>query len=294
MTPIVPLEALESIAAGVDHAEGICLSPDGTIHVSGEQGQIYRLESDGSATEVATTGGWTLGLAADGEGRIYACDANLRAVLRWTPGAGAPKVWTDGGSAAPLACPHWGAFGSDGSYYVTDSGGWKARDGRVLVVRPGAGPASDRTSTWTLDSPDFPNGLAVSPDGREVWVLESTPGALVAYAIRSDGSAGSRRVVADLAGNVPDGLAFAMDGSVVIACYRPDIVYRWRPDHGLEVLVHDPEGTAIAAPTNVVFAGPARDEIVMPNIGRWHVTRFRVPGLVGVPLWYPTRTELGG
>jgi sugar lactone lactonase YvrE len=127
-----------------------------------------------------------------------------------------------------------------------------------------------------------------------VWVLESTPGTLVAYAIRSDGSAGSRRVVADLAGNVPDGLAFAMDGSVVIACYRPDIVYRWRPDHGLEVLVHDPEGTAIAAPTNVVFAGPARDEIVMPNIGRWHVTRFRVPGLVGVPLWYPTRTELGG
>lgn len=293
MPPIVPLEDLESIASGVDHAEGICLSLDGTVHVSGEQGQIYRIEPDGAATQVTSTGGWTLGLAADGEGRIYACDAKLRTVLRWTPGAGAPTTWTDGGPAGPLACPNWGAFGPDGSYYVTDSGGWKARDGRVLVVRPGPGPASARTSVWTLESRDFPNGLAISPDGREVWVLESTPGTMVAYAILPDGSAGPRRVVADLAGNVPDGLAFATDGSVLIACYRPDIVYRWRPGSGLEVLVRDPEGTAIAAPTNLVFAGAARDEILMPNIGRWHVTRFRVAGLVGVPLWYPSRTELG-
>ena len=46
----------------------------GRSYVSGEQGQIYRLDEDGTANEVATTNGWTLGLAADGEGRIYACD----------------------------------------------------------------------------------------------------------------------------------------------------------------------------------------------------------------------------
>ena len=87
MAPIVPIEALEQVASGVDHAEGICLSPDGTVHVSGEKGQIYRVEPDGSAREVATTGGWTLGLAADGDGRIYACDPVRHAICRWTPGA---------------------------------------------------------------------------------------------------------------------------------------------------------------------------------------------------------------
>ncbi len=56
----------------------------------------------------------------------------------------------------------------------------------------------------------------------------------------------------------------------------------------------DPEGTVLAAPTNVVFAGPDRGDLVVPNIGRWHVTRFRVEGLTGVPLWYPTREQLGG
>jgi gluconolactonase len=124
-------------------------------------------------------------------------------------------------------------------------------------------------------------------------VLESSPGCLVAFDIRADGSAGPRRVLVELPGTVPDGIAFAADGSVVIACYRPDVVYRWREDLGLEVLAEDPEGTVVAAPTNCVFSGTDLATIVVPNIGRWHATRFRVPGLVGVPLSYPTADQLG-
>jgi gluconolactonase len=289
MQPIVSLERMEQVAHGVDHAEGICVTPDGTLYVSGEQGQVYRVEADGTAREVTTTGGWTLGLAADAEGRIYACDAARHAVLRWDPSSDEPpRVWSEGAPDAPFRVPNWGAFAPDGSYYVSDSGGWKQRDGRILVVRRGI------TSVWASESADFPNGLAVTPDGRELWVLESTPGRLVAFDIRPDGSAGPRRVLADLPGAVPDGIAFATDGSVVIACYRPDVVYRWRSDQGLEVLAHDPEGTVLAAPTNCVFTGPERNVIAVPNIGRWHVTRFRVPGLVGVPLFYPTPEQLGG
>jgi gluconolactonase len=263
------------------------MAPDGSVYVSGEQGQIYLLAPDDSAREVASTGGWTLGLAADGEGRIYACDAARHAVLRWTPGGGDPVVWTAGTEEAPMSTPNWGAFGPDGSYYVSDSGGWKARDGCIYVVREG------RTRVLTTESVDFPNGLAISPDGRELWVLESTPGRLVAFDIRADGSAGPRRVLADLTGSVPDGIAFATDGSVLISCYRPDAIYRWRADLGLELIGEDPEGTVLAAPTNCAFVGPDRAMVAVPNIGRWHVTRFRVPGLQGVPLFYPTRAQLG-
>ena len=255
MSARLELSALEQVAAGIDHAEGICVAPDGRVYLSGEKGQIYRLEADDSAVEVATTGGWTLGLAADAEGRIYACDAVRKAVLRWTPGSDDMLVWSEGAPAAPFRTPNWGAFAPDGSYYVSDSGAWKARDGNIQVVRGG------RTSVWTAESADFPNGLAITPDGREVWVLESTPGRLVAFDIRPDGSAGSRRVLAELHGSVPDGIAFATDGSIVIACYRPDVVYRWRADLGLEVLAEDPEGTVLAAPTNCAFVGPGpRDD----------------------------------
>ncbi len=287
--PVIPLHAMDQIAGGIDHAEGICMTPDGTIWVSGEKGQIYRVDRDGTATEATTTGGWTLGLAADGEGRIYACDPPSRAVMRWAPGADRPpEPWSTGAPGVPLQCPNWGAFAPDGAFYYTDSGSWKGRDGVILVVRRGV------TSVWTRDSRDFPNGCALTPDGRELWVLESTPGAIVSFAIGADGSAGSRRVVAELPGTVPDGIAFATDGSAVIAFYRPDAVWRRRSDGAIEVLGHDPEGTVLAAPTNVVFAGPDRDQILVPNIGRWHVTRFRVPGLVGVPLHHPTRDQIGG
>lgn len=287
MTALVGLDRMDQIAQGIDHAEGICMTPDGTVYVSGERGQLYRLEEDDSATEVTTTGGWTLGLASDADGRIYACDPVHHAVVRWTLGTERPETWTSGSDDLPMATPNWGAFAPDGAYYVSDSGAWKARDGRIFVVRHG------QTRVWTNESIDFPNGLAVSPDGRELWVLESTPGRLVAFDVRSDGSAGRRRVLVELSGTVPDGIAFATDGSVLIACYRPDVVLRWQPGGTLETVAEDPEGTVLAAPTNCAFVGPELDTVLVPNIGRWHVTRFRVPGLAGVPLFYPTADLLG-
>ena len=288
MTPRVPIAELRSIAAGIDHAEGICLTPDGTLHVSGEKGQIYRIGEDGAATEIASTGGWTLGLAADGAGRIVACDPARREVLRLDPADGSWTTLATGPAGAPFITPNWGAYGQDGTFYVSDSGAWKGRDGRIFAIRP-----DGRTEVFSDESVDFPNGLALSPDGTELWVIESTPGRLVRFAIGTDGAAGPRRVVADLPGTVPDGIAFATDGSAVIACYRPDIVFRWRPDGPPELLAADPEGTALAAPTNVAFCGADLGTIAVPNIGRWHVTTFQVDGLRGVPLWYPAAADLG-
>jgi gluconolactonase len=279
---------MEEIANGLDHSEGICKTLDGTLFLSGEAGQIYRIEPDDTFTEVAGTGGFTLGLAADGDGMIYACDPVKKRVFRVDPGSGAVEEFSAGTPEAPFKNPNWGAFDSRGNYYVSDSGGWKTADGRIYVVRPG-----QMTEVWSEESRDFPNGLAVTPDESSLWVLESTPGRMIRFPILDDGTAGPMELVADLPEAVPDGLAFAADGSVVISCYRPDIVYRWSEGSGLEVLGHDPEGTVLAAPTNVVFTGPDLDTLVLPNLGRWHATRFRVPGLTGVPLFYPSAEQLG-
>jgi gluconolactonase len=286
MMPHVALDRLETFADGLDHPEGICLSPDGHLYVGGEKGQLYRIEDDDSFTELARTDGFMLGLAADAEGRIYGCDPGHRCVWRFTPSTGALERWSDGNGTDSMAVPNWGCFDAMGNYYVSDSGRWKAAEGRIWVIRPGS-----RAEIWSEQSRDFPNGMAVDPFQPRLLVLESTPGRLVELPILSDGSAGPRRVLADLPGAVPDGVAVAQDRSLIICCYRPDVIYRWTAKDGLGVIAEDPEGTVIAAPTNVCFTGPDLDVMITPNIGRWHLTRIRA-GIRGTPLFRPTAEQL--
>jgi gluconolactonase len=288
MAPLVPIDQLEVFANGLDHSEGIAMTPDGTVYVGGEAGQLYRVTGD-SFEELLSTGGFLLGLASDADGRLFACDAGNLCVWCIDPSTRTKEVFCDGLPGRKLTSPNWGCFAADGAYYFSDSGGWKERTGSVWVVRPGG-----QAEVWSEESVDFPNGCAISPDGSRLLVLESTPGVLVEYPINPDGSAGSRRVVVELPGAVPDGVAAATDGSLVIACYRPDIIYRWREDLGLQVLAEDPEGVAIAAPTNVAFTGPNLETMTVPNIGRWHLTRLSHPDLQGVKLNYPTRAQLEG
>lgn len=277
--PAVQLESLVTVAHGLDHPEGICLTPDGRLYVGGEAGQLYRLEDDGSTTELLATGGFMLGLAADGEGRIYAIDNGRKCVWRVDPDRATHELWAQGPLGRPFATPNWGAFDESGNYYLTDSGGWGGADGCLWRI-----PAGGEPELWSEDVRNFPNGLALAADGSSLYVLESLPGALVELPIEADGSAGPRRLLCDLDPAVPDGVALGEDGGFFIACYRPDTVYRWHPDDGLSVVAEDPRGTVLAAPTNIVFVGT---DIVVPNIGRWHVTRIPV-GVRGVPLFYPS------
>ncbi len=283
----VPLQSLETLAHGLDHPEGICAAPDGRVYVGGEAGQIYRLEADGSFTELLAPGGFMLGLAADGAGRIYAIDNGRKCVWRVDPDALTSEVWAEGPPHRPFATPNWGAFAADGTYYLTDSGDWGGGNGCLWRIPPGGEP-----EVWSEEVASFPNGLALSADESTLYVLESLPGALVSVAIRPDGTAGPRQLLCDLDPAVPDGVAVTEDGACYIACYRPDTVYRWHADEGLTVVAEDPRGTVLAAPTNIVFSGDRHDEILVPNIGRWHVTRIPV-GVRGIPLNYPTSDQLG-
>lgn len=285
--PEVGLDRLETFAHGLDHPEGITLTPGGDLYVGGEAGQIYAIGKDDSASEVASTGGFNLGLAADGAGRLYVCDTVARTVWRVEPGTGKREVFTSGLPGRPMSQPNWGCFDGDGNYYVTDSGSWGACDGFIWVVRAGGA-----TEVWTEEPRAFPNGCAVAPDGSRLFVLESYPSAIVEVPLGADGSAGRRRVLAELGTIVPDGVAIASDGSLVIACYRPDAIFTWNADEGLRVLASDPRGTVLAAPTNVVFTGDDLDLLVVPNLGRWHLTRGRL-GVRGAPLFYPSPAQLG-
>lgn len=63
----------------------------------------------------------------------------------------------------------------------------------------------------------FPNGMAITPDGRTLIVAETFAHRLTAFAIGADGSLGDRRVFADLPCVSPDGLCLDAEGAVWVA-----------------------------------------------------------------------------
>jgi gluconolactonase len=172
------------------------------------------------------------------------------------------------------------AFAPDGTLFVSDSGTWRRNDGRILRIGADGG-----VETFSRDAPNFTNGLAVSPDGGWLWVAES----FEPNVSRIELASGRCELVVRLDdGTVPDGLAFTSDGGVLISCYRPDRVYHLDAAGSLEVVADDPRGTILGAPTNVCFARPELDLIVVANLGRWHLTAVEA-GLGGAPLHAPER-----
>jgi gluconolactonase len=282
------LDGLEMFAEGLDHPEGIAIASDGRMIVGGEAGQIYEVEADGAFREITSTGGFALGIAADGDGHVYVCDEARSSVLRVTCATGDVEEFASGMDGRKMQTPNWPAFDARGNLYVSDSGAWGAADGLIWVVRPGR-----RVEVFSDESVDFPNGLAVSADGSVLYAAESNPGKLVEIPINDDGTAGPRRILCELGLAVPDGIAVADDGSIVIACYRPDAILRWSAGDGLEPLASDPQGTVLNAPTNIAFTGDDLDVAVLPNLGGWHLVRGRL-GVRGTPLPRPPSELIDG
>jgi gluconolactonase len=131
----------------------------------------------------------------------------------------------------------------------------------------------------------FPNGLALSPDGGELYVVLSNTSGVVRLSLHPDGRVGPPRPVVTLPHTIPDGLAFDVEGNHFIACYTPDVNYRRTPNGDLAVLAEDWQSVTFATPTTIAFCGDDRRTLVVASLSRWHLTKGPVP-IAGQPLAY--------
>ena len=265
---------------GLDHPEGVAYDHrSGTLWAGGEDGQLYRVSmAAGTFSEVARLPGFVLGLAVDGKGRVVICDAEDGAI--WVYDGSELVRLIDQAGDRRLVMPNYPAFAPDGTLFFSDSGEWKQDDGAVIAVAP-----DGEVSVFDTSLSRFPNGCAVTPDGRELWMIQSLGPDVSRFDLVSGGAP---ETIVTLPGTVPDGVAFTADGGAVLSCYRPDRIYHLHRDGMLEVLAEDPEGTLLAAPTNVCFAGADRTTLVTANLGRWHLTTLD-PGVTGVAPHAPER-----
>jgi len=167
---------------GPEHIE---FGPDGRLYTGVLSGAVLRMDADGSKIEtVVNTGGRPLGLAFAADGRMIVADA-YRGLL--AVGAdGAITVLADAVDGDPIRFADAVVIATDGRMYFTDAtrrfpaaqrGTFEASlldilehscTGRVLVYDPG----SARTSL-VIGGLCFPNGVALSGDGRHLFVAET-------------------------------------------------------------------------------------------------------------------------
>jgi gluconolactonase len=274
---MIGLDRFRTFARPLKHAEGVAWNPfDRCIYAGGEDGELYRVGMDGEVELLGSTGGWMLGLAVDGRGRIYACDHGRGVIARMDPRTRAVETY---GRDRQLDTPNVAAFDADGNLYVTCSG----EAGRPEIVRI---DPSQEVRTWTTDVPGYPNGCVVLPDQSALLVVEATAERVARIPILADGSAGAPETFVSMPDTDADGLALDAEGHLWITLYRPDGLMRVAPDGSIVGHIDDHLARTLNAPTNIAFAGDGLTLAVVANVAGRSLLAADL-GVAGAALHYP-------
>jgi gluconolactonase len=256
MVPEIPIDRFEIFANGLDHPECLAFDPDGFLWAGGEAGQVYRISPDGHVDTVANLGGFCGGVAWSPDNDLLVCNPR-HGVVRVKP-SGEWSVF-----AGEMICPNYGLFDSRGNYYVTDSGNWMKRNGRLLRFAP------DGAREVILDRFGYTNGLALAGDERHLFMVESDTDRIFAINLRT----GVADVFAEEVGRMPDGLAFDAAGDLFASCYASDEIYRISSSGAKTLYAYDRWAILLSRPTNLAF----RDGFLyVANLGRATITRVHV------------------
>jgi gluconolactonase len=273
------LERFQEFADGLNHPEGVAWNPfDGCVYAGGEGGELYRITLDGDVETLGSSGGSMLGLAVDGLGRVYACDAGRGEIARLDPATGEIATYARGVDGEELDTPNVAAFDPSGNLYVTCSG--ESDRPEIVRVAPGGG-----TERWTTSVPRYPNGCVVTPDGSALLVVEAKAERIARVPILADGSAGEPETFAELPDTDADGLALDAEGNLWATLYRPDGIVRIALSGRIDLRIDDHLASTLDAPTSIAWVGERLDRAVVANVGGRFLSVADLDA-IGQPLHY--------
>ena len=233
------------LATGLKFPEGQIVRPDGSILlVEIQRKTLSRLRPDGKVEVVAALGGGPNGAAIGPDGACYVCnDGGLSFTTRpdgsiiasgLTPPdyvggsiqrvdlkTGAFTTLYDKVAGHPLKAPNDLVFDAFGGFWFTDTGKIRERDrdhGGLYWAKPDG--SEIREIAYHLFTP---NGIALSPDRKRIYVGLSERRQLVAYdiigpgAVAMDGNAPRQTLIASLGERQSlDSIAVEAGGNIVI------------------------------------------------------------------------------
>jgi gluconolactonase len=284
--PIVPPDAkVEKIFESKYLSEGVCAGPDGLIYFSEitfshlskndrgeiEAGRIWRFDpATGETSIFRSPSGMSNGIKFDAQGRMLVAegaDYGGRRVTRTDLKTGKSQIIAGLFDGRPFNSPNDITLDAKGRIYFSDPRylGHEPLDQPVMAVYR---IDTDGSVHRIITDVGKPNGVAVSPDQRTLYVVSNDNGAtgfdrlpketkyrkghmtLLAYDLDAEGNANFRKTLVDYAPyDGPDGLVVDQEGNLYVAV---------RAENRPGICIYSPEGKELAyikteLPTNVGF-----------------------------------------
>lgn len=208
------------VVADIAFAEGPIFDQAGNLYFVNYHalGTLGRRTPDGTVSIWVHTGGQANGLKVDAQGRIIAADYGGKRILRIHPVTRRIEVLTESYEGKPYLGPNDICHDPEGNIYFTDPSGSGVENPIGAVYRITLQPDGAVAGVARIaDGLAFPNGLAVSPDGKRLYVAESATNRLLSWDLAPDGTLSNRRVVIELPTPTLDGIMFDEAGRLWIA-----------------------------------------------------------------------------
>lgn len=300
-------EAKVTVAAGVCFLEGPAVDAAGNVFFSDISGnRILKMDAQGAVTTFRADSGRTNGNTFDAQGRLISCEGaengpgGRRRIVRTDVATGQVEVLTERYEGKRYNSPNDVVVDPQGRIWFTDP--LYAPDRSIMEHEHEAvyhiDAAGKVTRVITQPAIGRPNGLAITPDGKTLYVVDSNyirPDAnrkIWAFDVAGDGSVSKQRQVYDFGrGRGGDGMRLDVQGNLWVAAgiSAPRTVNE-SADVPTGVYVISPQGQLLGripipedVITNLAFGGPDKKTLYV-TAGK---TVFKLPTAVAGYSLYP-------